>query len=246
MCNLGGGSTPPLRNLSMRYATYARVFTRSRDAARPPTRGAQFWLQGQACTSGMFMFSANYYASWYTRCCASSSDSGSSSTNTQWNTYRLVPWLKVAINCNCGTRIAQFASGYETTQKCQAQCEANNGCRSFGLWTEQDQGYCALFGTACTSQCPQPTSAADGFKNNVFNKPSKTRTRMRSRALARTRVHTHTHTRTHATARDSTRAQEHAHTAARIHAHTHGVWSDTTGFVSLRTSICTEALQLNS
>eukprot|EP00992_Anisonema_acinus_P001480 TRINITY_DN10480_c0_g1_i2.p1 TRINITY_DN10480_c0_g1~~TRINITY_DN10480_c0_g1_i2.p1 ORF type:complete len:1157 (+),score=247.08 TRINITY_DN10480_c0_g1_i2:56-3472(+) len=71
-------------------------------------------------------------------------------------------------NCNCGARVAEWASGYETPELCGAQCTANANCKSFGVWIRgATVGYCALFDTVCTATCPDPTTATNG--NVVFN-----------------------------------------------------------------------------
>merc|ERR1712080_68712 len=49
-------------------------------------------------------------------------------------------------NCNCGTRIAEWASGKETVALCNKACLDNADCASFGLWNDDSNsaGYCAF------------------------------------------------------------------------------------------------------
>jgi len=74
------------------------------------------------------------------------------------------------INCNCGNRIAQWWGGRSTAQACAAECTARGSCLSFGLWTTNSKGHCALFDKFCEATCPTPTQVATGNTNDVYNK----------------------------------------------------------------------------
>merc|ERR1719210_2745874 len=69
---------------------------------------------------------------------------------------------KFGDNCNCGTRVQQWATGKSTVDLCSKACESNAKCKSFGLWTKKSKssGYCALFDKVCTTTCPKPTNVA--------------------------------------------------------------------------------------
>jgi len=94
-------------------------------------------------------------------------------------TYGATPgYTQMGINCNCGARIGNWDSGYETAEKCAAACDAESSCKSFGLWINagSSPGYCAIFDGVCTdtdgwdddTNCYAPTTAG---KNNVnYNK----------------------------------------------------------------------------
>ena len=77
-------------------------------------------------------------------------------------------YTKSGSNCNYGTRLGNFPS--HTVESCAGKCDANTQCKSFGIWTGLDKGYCILWYTAYTSPCPAPTSVATGYTNDVYNK----------------------------------------------------------------------------
>jgi len=97
------------------------------------------------------------------------------------HTYTLVAvpsgYEQVGENCNCGNRIQEWASGYETAELCATACDANTACVSFGSWHTTDAaGYCSLFDAACTdtdgweadTTCPTPTATT--HPNVGYNK----------------------------------------------------------------------------
>ena len=76
----------------------------------------------------------------------------------------------VGANCNCALpRLKTYTAGYETPAACQTQCAATPNCKSFALWTGKQKGMCALFDAPCTTPCPHPTYAAEGYTNDVWN-----------------------------------------------------------------------------
>merc|ERR1719321_715788 len=79
-------------------------------------------------------------------------------------------YIEAQHNCNCGDRLANFASGKKSAELCGAECASRADCASFGVWTgpAKGVGHCALFDQACTSTCSKPTTLP--WTNKAYNK----------------------------------------------------------------------------
>jgi hypothetical protein len=87
------------------------------------------------------------------------------------NPYNDGAWSKWGTNnCRCSTSIQTFETGKTTEALCGEACVLNNQCRSFGIWTGVWAGRCILFDAPCTSVCPEPTSTAGGYTNDLYNR----------------------------------------------------------------------------
>jgi len=94
-------------------------------------------------------------------------------TTTTTTTTEAPDLAPVGHNCNCGTRVQQWARG-KTVETCNDACNSNPSCQSFGFWTSaKSKGHCALFDKACSCNdiCSgKPTNVAGGWRNAVYNK----------------------------------------------------------------------------